>query len=70
MSCGNESNSELIFSKTKLHTPSLCIQNEDGMVAGIALDSKPEPESPSVRVYDVVEPSIPSVMSNKVWIVN
>ena len=57
MSCGNCSNSELIFSSTKLHTPPL--QDEEGIVADIA---KPEPEPPSVRVYDVVEPSIPSVM--------
>ena len=56
-SCGNWSNSELIFSNMKSHTPPL--QDEDGIVADIA---KPEPESPSVRVYDVVEPSIPSLM--------
>ena len=57
MSCGNWSNSELIFSNTKLHTTPL--QDEEGIVADIA---KPEPESPSVKVYDVVEPSIPSVL--------
>ena len=67
MSCENESNSELMLSNTKLHAPPL--QDEDGMVTDIALHSNPELESPSVRVYDVVDPSISSVMLIEFYIV-
>ena len=62
MSCENESNSELIFSNTKLHTPPL--QDEDGVIADSLLDSKSESACPRVKVYDVVDPSIPSVIVN------
>ena len=60
MSCGNWSNSELMFSNTKLHTPPL--QAEDGTVADIALDSKFDSVCPRVKLkeYDVVDSLISS----------
>ena len=60
MSCENESNSELIFSNTKLHTPPL--QDEDRTAADIALDSKFDSVCPraKLKVYDVVDSLIAS----------
>ena len=48
MSCESESNSELIFSNMKLHTPPL--QDEEGIVADIVLDSKNGPACPRVKL--------------------
>ena len=66
ISCESESNSELIFSNMKLHTPPL--QDEEGIVADIVLDSKNGPACPRVKLYNVVDPSIPSVMVNELCI--